>query len=812
MFIRNYQLLLFSATLLLFSCSLYTTKRNQKILDTDQNPGYHDQWLFIKTNGTNVMPDLSHYNWNTKPSGTKRATSNAILNLTELGPNNVGGRTRAMITDISNPNRIIAGGVSGGVFISTDKGASWAAINDQQITPSVSGMDQNPFLPNIIYYCTGEGSGNSADILGVGVFKSTDGGLTFNQLSATDNNNFKQCWSIKCSPTDTNVLYVSTQSTGVWKSIDAGISFTKVYNTTIEVNDLEVLPGGAVLFTIKGNGAYRSSNGNVNSFTKINSLNSSGTARGELAFCKKYPNVVYAAISGVDNGYLGVLDGFYKSTDSGKTFTTRANPNGTVKFSFTWYCMTMTVKSDDSNSIYIASLDAGISRDGGQNWDKVNEMHSDHHIAQNMSDTELLIGCDGGICIYKWNDFTQFTSLNNGYNVTQFYSGSVSPHSDNIMGGCQDNGTNESIGSDQTFNHIFGGDGAYAFYHNALEDTRYLSYQNGVIIRREGFVDNNISNNLPANSTDKWFIQPYDVSTWNSDWIIYPSNTILYFSKNSGNNFTKLGNISNGNLYASNSSSDNNPAVYSGGSNCLIAFDSVLNNKTKLINYYSKLPSAIRSSFLNCVKVIPGQRDRVFLAYSNINDSGRLYKGTNMLSGTPKFKNISGNLPKGLPVNWVECDPINPEKVIFAGTDFGLYVTEDSGTTWIKDTRVPNVVINSIKVSVNQKDIYFFTHGRGVYRGTINNTYNPSNIQQVNKQSNLFNLYPVPASNEINIALNEIAKAPYFVYNSIGALVLRGNIEEGRSKISIEQLPIGTYIFNIQIEGKSESITFNVLR
>jgi hypothetical protein len=806
MSIQKYHLLFPFALLLLFSCSKFTTKTSKS--EKAAHPGYQEQLLYIKTNGTNVMPDLTHYNW--MPQSIKRATSDALLNLAEVGPNNIAGRTRGMITDLSNPNHIIASGVSGGIFISDNKGISWRVINDQQISPSVTGMDQNPFQHNIIYYCTGEGSGNSADIIGAGVFKSIDGGNTFSQLSATNNANFNVCWSIKCSPKDTNVLYVSTGSAGLWRSKDAGITFSKVYATTTEINDLEVLPNGNVLFAVKGLGVYRSANGNLGTFAKISSINSSSTARGELAYCKEFPNVVYAAISGVDNGYSGVLNGFYKSSDTGKTFTLKSNPNGIVKFSFTWYCLTMSVKSNDSNSIYIASLDAGYSNNGGNSWDKANDMHADHHVAQNMNDSELLVGCDGGICIYKWNNFSQFKSLNNGFNVTQFYSGAVSPHSNNFMGGCQDNGTNESISGATDFNRIFGGDGAYVFYHNALEDTRYLSYQNGVVVRREGLVDNNISKNLPSGSAGIWFIQPYDVSEYNSDWVIYPAGLNLLISKNSGNNFTKLGSITNGKLFASNSSYDANPAVYAGGSNCLMGFDSMLNAKPKLINFYAKLPNAIKSSFCNSIKVIPGYRDRVYLAYSSINDSGRLYKGINMLSGTPKFKNISGNLPKGLPVNWVECDPINPEKVIFAGTDFGLYVTEDSGTTWIKDPRVPNVVVSSIKVSVNKKDIYFFTHGRGVFKATIKNNYNVG-LKNSLKTNSLFQIFPVPATNLLNIELNTPYNvANYSIYNMLGELIQSGKLIAGINSFAIETLQSGNYIINIETEGKTESTVFNV--
>ena len=110
-------------------------------------PGYYEQWLYIKTNGSNVLPDMRKYNWTQVSS--KRAVSNALLNVVELGPNNVGGRIRAMVIDKANTNRIIIGGASGGVFISENKGSSWRPINDQAVSPSVTFMDQNPLIPSV---------------------------------------------------------------------------------------------------------------------------------------------------------------------------------------------------------------------------------------------------------------------------------------------------------------------------------------------------------------------------------------------------------------------------------------------------------------------------------------------------------------------------------------------------------------------------------------------------------------------------------------------------------------------------------------
>ncbi len=779
----------------LVACNSITTKVEKKIAqEGKKEPGFYEQWLYMKSNGTGVLPAVNLALW--LNNSTKRSISNALVSVSEIGPNNIGGRTRAVICDISNSNRLLCGGVSGGIFESTNKGASWQPINDHQLTPSVTAMSQNPFLPKIIYYCTGEGSGNSADLGGAGVFKSTDGGKTFSQLPSTNNDNFTTCWAIKCSLTDTNVVYVSTDSKGLYKSTDAGNTFTRVFNTINEINDIEVFSDGSIMVAVKGGGVLRSASGNLGTFSAVSGIVSSGTARGEIAYCKKYPNVVYAAISGPDNSYLGVLNAFYKSSDGGKTFKTTGNPNGIVNFGFTWFCMTMAVNDNDSNKIYIAAVDNGYSTNGGQTWKKANGIHPDHHVALNLPNNELLDGNDGGIAVYNWNDFDNYTSLNNGLNITQFYAGAVSPHTGLVMGGCQDNGSNENNTNDLSFKRFFGGDGAYCFYHSDFEELKYYATQNGAFYRSDN--GSNMSVNLPNTNDQKWFIHPYDVNSFNGDFLFYPANRKIYFSNNGGFNFSTLHTttLSSSRYFAVASSFGRNPAVFVGGQRSFIGIDSVENVTPRKYELNTYLPAIVKGGFVSCIKVIPNTKNQLYISMNNIADSGRVYRIQNALSTSPKFKNISGNLPKGLPVNWVECDPVNPYKTIFAGTDFGLYITEDSGTTWIKDTRVPTTVISSIKIHTNKKDIYFFTHGRGVFKGVINN--NVVNIPTIANQ-NKPKIFPVPATSVLNIHFKDNANnINYTIYDINGKALDKGILSTNKTALNIEKLPIGKYVIVYQ--------------
>ena len=445
----------------------------------------------------------------------------------------------------------------------------------------------------------------------------------------------------------------------------------------------------------------------------------------------------------------------------------------------------MAVKDNDSNSIFISGVDVGYSKNGGVSWSAGNEMHADNQVSV-FSGNNLYLGSDGGLCVYDWSNPNVYTSLNNGINITQFYHGDVSPHSNAIFAGAQDNGTKQSINSNKTFSNVYGGDGGYSFYHANDANIKYYATQNGAVYKN-GVT---ISNNIPTTDT-KWFIHPYHVNAVQGNYVVYPSSTNLYFSKNAGSNFTLAGSIKVGRFFSAASSNDANPSIFSGGSAAFMAIDSILNPTPIVKDLRLAMPSILRSSFIGGITVFPGSRDKVFLALNNVSDSGRVYLASDLFSAKPIFKNISGNLPKGLPVNWVECDPLNPSNVIFAGTDYGLYVTEDGGITWIKDTRFPSTVISNIKIHKNKKDIYFFTHGRGVFKAQINNSA-ISSIQE--SISSKVKIYPMPASKQISVEFESTIIGSYELIDSKGSSILTGEFEGNLIQINTSNLSTGAYV------------------
>lgn len=247
------------------------------------------------------------------------------------GPWNVGGRTRALALDVTDPNHILAGGVSGGIWESTDGGLSWTRRTPMNAHPGVVSIaqDTRPGKTNNWYYISGEiygtsASGGAAFYLGDGMFKSTDNGQTWAPIGSTDNGNpqsftelWQGCWRVVVDPTapdNQDVLYAATYG-AIWRSANGGTSWTAVRGgngNNSYFTDVAVTSTG-VLYATMSNGSnlkgiWRSTNGTT--WVKVNVANYPATVdrlviginpndENEVYFLGSTPN------SGFYNNYLG---------------------------------------------------------------------------------------------------------------------------------------------------------------------------------------------------------------------------------------------------------------------------------------------------------------------------------------------------------------------------------------------------------------------------------------------------------------------------------------------------------------------------
>ncbi|MEO0629638.1 MAG: hypothetical protein AAFY46_02785, partial [Planctomycetota bacterium] len=207
------------------------------------------------------------------------AAPGGIVGWEPIGPGNIGGRTRGFVIDPTNPNILYAGGVAGGVWKSTDAGASWTATGDTLINLAIASLAIDPNNTQVLYAGTGEGVFNGDAVRGLGIFKTTDGGATWTQLPSTVGSSFFYVNQVRISPTDSNRIFAATRS-GVWRSTDAGATFEPVLANPFELGsspssngsfggalDLDIQPGSdpevilAAFGTFEADGLFRSDDG-----------------------------------------------------------------------------------------------------------------------------------------------------------------------------------------------------------------------------------------------------------------------------------------------------------------------------------------------------------------------------------------------------------------------------------------------------------------------------------------------------------------------------------------------------------------------
>ncbi len=765
-------------------------------------PGYAEQWFREKKNEQGIIPTGLYSQWLAadQRAALRRNNNNPIDTVRELGPlNTTGGRTRAILIDWSNPAHVLAGSVSGGLWESNDRGANWSPVNEQELNLGITGITQSPFDASVIYYCTGEGRANSADVPGEGIFKSTDGGKTFTQLASTKTNTYMAtCWAIEHSRTDTNMLFVGTHSGGLYRSLNGGTTWENV--AAGQITDIICLPSGRVLYTLVGGGVYYSdSKGAKSTFTKATfpSPPAAGFSRVEFDFCRKYPSVLFAMCEG--KGFSDPMQALYKSSDGGKTWVKKTTPS--VGSGYQTYCVMLSVHPADSNKLVAGGVNTAYSSNGAGSWSSFANGHADQHTVAYFPDNanQFLLGSDGGVNQHSWGTSAvsgTYINRNNGYRVTQFYAGNFGPNGALCISGAQDNGSHR--GNYSRVISVRGADGAYGHISQQDENLAYSSTQNEGIAMTTNFLSpsvswNNISNSAFTGKVD--FINAYQINYADGYQLYYRTGQGLWRTTDGGGSWTQITKTISG-IKGIGVSEHENPTVYFGGSNSLFYrinnAASAAAGSEKSLNL--SVPSNASASLINGIYVAPRTRDKLFVALSNYSSKPRAWRVDKADTDTPVWSNISGDLPANLPVNYLVCDPVMQDSMYFAATDFGLYYTTNGGKNWFKDTRIPNVAVHEVKIRGDRK-LFVFTHGRGIFYLSLKPLFNVS-VPKVQKTLAV-KLWPNPATDEVRIEIPEGRPAQYTVIAASGAEVLSGKAENG-VPVAVSSLAAGTYFMKVQ--------------
>ncbi|WP_444997134.1 GlyGly-CTERM sorting domain-containing protein [Aliikangiella sp. IMCC44359] len=405
------------------------------------------------------MADMAQYSFKTnkqKPSrnqlrgssltDAKMTDPGVIKEWSNIGPGNIGGRTRALIIDPETPDTMYAAGVAGGIWKTTNAGQSWAALDDMMLNLAVTTLAFSPTDSNTIYAGTGEGFFNGDALRGDGIFKSTDGGATWSQLASTGSNTaFRYVNKVEASATVEGRVYAVTRA-GVYRSNDGGTSWDEIMEapdrigcldlkvrTDLETDELLVSCG-----SFDGATVYRSTDAGE-TFTPV--IEDELLGRTTLAYAPSNQNIVYALASSNRNDTSSYRYGFYKlfrSADGGATWevknsTTNPNTISTLLLSNPvfaaypecgwgpnrsfynqgWYDNIIQVDPANPDIVWTGGIDLWRSDDAGANWDAVSRWwddvdsphyaHADQHTIVFHPDYDgdtnktLFVGNDGGI-------------------------------------------------------------------------------------------------------------------------------------------------------------------------------------------------------------------------------------------------------------------------------------------------------------------------------------------------------------------------------------------------------------------------------
>jgi len=634
------------------------------------------------------------------------------LTWTSSGPYNVGGRTRALGVDVDN-NYILAGGVSGAMFRSTNGGQTWTNTTNPAALHSITCLvqDTRSGHRSTWYYGTGEYIGNSANgsgsafYNGDGIYKSTDGGVTWNVLPSTFfgtptvfDSYFDYIWNMALDPTNSGSgeIYVACWG-ALRRSTDGGNSWTFQLGGASPwsyYSDVAVTSSGVVYATMSSGGTtaggssgtdkgiWRSTNGT--SWVNI-------TPSGWPAFYKRTvigiapsnENVIYFLAETPGTGTTGhsLWKYTYLSGDgsgAGGSWENRsanlpASGGNTGDFdSQNSYDLLLRVKPNNVNTVFIGGKSLYRSTDGfatatnttriggyatADDYSMIQNHFCDQHSLAFIpgSPDQMITGNDGGLA--KTTNNTSATvvwsSLNKGYQTSQFYTVDIdiSGHfSNSIVGGMQDNGTwiTNTLGPTVPWSKMLSGDGSFCAIGNEGQNV-FTSWQNGTIYVYRYNSNGNMLNWAridPDGAQYNLFINPFVVDPNDGD-IVYMIGRDRLWRCND---------------VASIPSYSNNPASAS---------------------YWDELTqvAAKGDTMLTSVSVSTSNpANRVYYGTKE----GKIYRIDNANSGNP-VPTLSFTHPQGGFSSCIAIDPSNGDKALAVFSNYevvSLYYTSNGGSSW----------------------------------------------------------------------------------------------------------------------------------
>ena len=719
-----------------------------------------------------VTPAHAQRKKNKAPDAAKQELPLQAFKFRNIGPAFLSGRIADIAIHPENDNVWYVAVGSGGVWKTVNAGTTWTPLFDQQSSYSTGCITLDPSNPSTVWVGSGEDVGGRHVAYGDGVYRSKDGGATWENLGLKGTEHIAR---IVVHPDNSDVVWVAAQGPlwnkggerGVYKTTDGGLTWNRVLGNDewtgatdliMDPRDPQVLYAAtwdrhrtvaALMGGGPGSGIHKSTDGGETWEKLTTGLPKSNMGKIGIAISPQQPDVVYAAIE-LDRKTGGV----FRSADRGASWKKMSNTVSGATGPH--YYQELFASPHEFDRLYLMNVRVLTSGDGGKTFVqlKEEEKHSDNHaIAFKKDDPNyIMLGTDAGI--YETFDLAENWRYHKNMPLTQFYKVAVNNAEPfyHIFGGTQDNGSaggpsatdeREGISNKHWYKTLFA-DGHQSATDPEYNDIIYAETQQGGLHR------------VDLTTGEPVFIQPqalkgdpHERFNWDAPILVSPHNPArLYFasyrvwkSENRGDDWTAIsedltrneerlelpimgrqqswdnawdvGAMSNYNTITSLSESPVQEGLLFAGTDD--GFIAVSGNGG---DTWDRIPvtrlGLPARSFVNDIKADLHDENTVYVVLDNHKEGDfkpYLFKSTDRVK---TWKSMASNLPDRTLLWRIVQDHVD-KNLLFLATEFGVYTSLDGGVNWQKLPGTPNMSFRDLVIQKRENDLVAASFGRGFY-------------------------------------------------------------------------------------------------
>lgn len=682
-----------------------------------------------------------------------------------IGPATTSGRISALDAATDNPRVIYVGTAGGGVWKSTNGGTTFKPVFDEHVM-SIGAIAIDQSKPDIVWVGTGESWVRNSVGVGRGVFKTTDAGQTWKSIGLEDTERIAK---VVVHPRESDTVWVcalghlwnGNEERGVFKTTDGGKTWSKTLfvNADTGCADLALDPQEpdtlyAAMWQVRrlpyfftsggpGSGLFKSTDGGKTWSKSQRGLPEGDLGRIGLALAPSRPGTLYALVESKETA-------IYRSDDGGESWRKpMATDPGFLVRARPFYFSNIEVDPTDHQRLYVPNLFLSVSSNGARSFETLGlggGVHPDHHALWiNPKDPQhLVLATDGGVYISR--DRGGSFAFASAIPVGQFYHVTVDQQRPyRVYGGLQDNGSwsgpSRVLGSGAIRNRdwisVGIGDGFNVFADPRDPALIFSEYQGGQI-RRVNLRTGEMKDIRPHEGAG----DPEYRFNWNSAFVpsphdsdvIYLGSQFLFRSRDRGdtwerisgdlttNDPEKLKQKQSGGLTPDNTTAENyctiitvaesplEPGVIWAGTddgNVQITRD----NGRTWTNLVKHIPGLPANTWVSMIEAGRHARGVAFASF----DGHRAGDMAPHVFVTTDYGRTWKPIADGLDgfAHAIRQDFVTPD-LLFAGTEFGLFVSIDRGASWARMTGLPKVAVHDLAIHPREHDLVIATHGRGM--------------------------------------------------------------------------------------------------